>query len=80
MPGSARDRTRGRSGGPSTGAGPRRFDQPAQLGHRRAVTDRVARIFNLHLGGTWDKGGRQRTAVGLVAVEPTRFTFARNGD
>jgi hypothetical protein len=40
----------------------------------------VARIFNPHLGGTWHQGGRHRTAVGLVAVEPTRFTFAGNGD
>ncbi|MFJ8579316.1 FtsX-like permease family protein [Micromonospora sp. NPDC093277] len=31
-----------------------------------AVTDRVAKIFNLRLGGTWDQDGRHRTMVGLV--------------
>ncbi|SCG39568.1 FtsX-like permease family protein [Micromonospora inositola] len=31
-----------------------------------AVTDGVAKIFSLHLGGTWDQGGRHRTVVGLV--------------
>jgi putative ABC transport system permease protein len=31
-----------------------------------AVTDRVAKTFNLRLGGTWDQGGRHRTVVGLV--------------
>ena len=31
-----------------------------------AVTDRVAKIFGLHVGGTWDQGGTQRTVVGLV--------------
>ncbi|MEV4510366.1 FtsX-like permease family protein [Dactylosporangium sp. NPDC049525] len=31
-----------------------------------AVTDRVAKLFNLQLGGTWDQGGRRRTVVGLV--------------
>jgi putative ABC transport system permease protein len=31
-----------------------------------AVTDRVAKIFGLHVGGTWDHGGTQRTVVGLV--------------
>lgn len=31
-----------------------------------AVTDRVATIFDLHVGGTWDQGGKQRTVVGLV--------------
>ena len=31
-----------------------------------AVTDRVAKIFRLRLGGTWDQGGTRRTVVGLV--------------
>ena len=31
-----------------------------------AVTDRVAKIFSLHIGGTWNQGGKQRTVVGLV--------------
>jgi putative ABC transport system permease protein len=31
-----------------------------------AVTDRVAKTFDVHLGGTWDEGGRHRTVVGLV--------------
>ena len=31
-----------------------------------AVTDRVAKIFNLRLGGSWDTGGRHRSVVGLV--------------
>ena len=31
-----------------------------------AVTDRVATIFGLHVGGTWDQGGKRRTVVGLV--------------
>ncbi|MDB6168093.1 MAG: macB 2, partial [Verrucomicrobia bacterium] len=31
-----------------------------------AVTDRVATIFSLYVGGTWDQGGKQRTVVGLV--------------
>jgi putative ABC transport system permease protein len=31
-----------------------------------AVTDRVAKIFNLRIGGTWDQGGHHRTVVGLV--------------
>jgi putative ABC transport system permease protein len=31
-----------------------------------AVTDRVATLFRLHVGGTWDQGGRRRTVVGLV--------------
>ena len=31
-----------------------------------AVTDRVATIFRLHVGGTWDQGGKRRTVVGLV--------------
>jgi putative ABC transport system permease protein len=31
-----------------------------------AVTDRVATVFRLHVGGTWDQGGRRRTVVGLV--------------
>ncbi|GAA3260153.1 FtsX-like permease family protein [Dactylosporangium siamense] len=31
-----------------------------------AVTERVAQIFGLHVGGTWDLGGRQRPVVGLV--------------
>jgi putative ABC transport system permease protein len=31
-----------------------------------AVTDRVAKTFNLGLGGGWDQGGRHRTVVGLV--------------
>jgi putative ABC transport system permease protein len=31
-----------------------------------AVTDRVATLFGLHVGGTWDQGGRHRTVVGLV--------------
>ena len=31
-----------------------------------AVTDRVARIFGLHVGGAWDQGGERRTVVGLV--------------
>jgi putative ABC transport system permease protein len=31
-----------------------------------AVTDRVATVFRLHVGGTWDQGGTRRTVVGLV--------------
>ncbi|MFC8618593.1 FtsX-like permease family protein [Micromonospora purpureochromogenes] len=31
-----------------------------------AVTDRVATVFGLHVGGTWDQGGKRRTVVGLV--------------
>jgi putative ABC transport system permease protein len=31
-----------------------------------AVTDRVATVFRLHVGGTWDQGGKRRTVVGLV--------------
>jgi putative ABC transport system permease protein len=31
-----------------------------------AVTDHVAKTFNLRLAGTWDQGGRHRTVVGLV--------------
>jgi putative ABC transport system permease protein len=31
-----------------------------------AVTDRVANIFSLHVGGTWDAGGTTRTVVGVV--------------
>ncbi|MEV6924475.1 FtsX-like permease family protein [Dactylosporangium sp. NPDC051485] len=31
-----------------------------------AVTDRVATIFGLHVGGTWDQGGKRRTVVALV--------------
>jgi putative ABC transport system permease protein len=31
-----------------------------------AVTDRVATIFSLHVGGVWDQGGKRRTVVGLV--------------
>ncbi|MET7398685.1 FtsX-like permease family protein [Dactylosporangium sp. NPDC005572] len=31
-----------------------------------AVTDRVATTFGLHVGGTWNQGGRSRAVVGLV--------------
>src|SRR5439155_17417066 len=31
-----------------------------------AVTPRVATIFNLHLGDTWQQGGHRRRVVGLV--------------
>jgi putative ABC transport system permease protein len=31
-----------------------------------AVTDRVAKTFNLRVGGSWDEGGRHRTVVGMV--------------
>jgi putative ABC transport system permease protein len=31
-----------------------------------AVTDRVATVFRLHVGGIWDQGGKRRTVVGLV--------------
>jgi putative ABC transport system permease protein len=31
-----------------------------------AVTDRVATVFGLHIGGAWDQGGRRRSVVGLV--------------
>jgi putative ABC transport system permease protein len=31
-----------------------------------AVTDRVATVFGLHVGGTWDQGGKRRTVVGRV--------------
>jgi putative ABC transport system permease protein len=31
-----------------------------------AVTDRVAKIFSLHIGGTWNQGGKQWTVVGVV--------------
>jgi putative ABC transport system permease protein len=31
-----------------------------------AVTDRVATVFRLHVGGTWDQGDKRRTVVGLV--------------
>lgn len=31
-----------------------------------AITDRVAKTFNLRLDGSWDQGGRHRTVVGLV--------------
>jgi putative ABC transport system permease protein len=31
-----------------------------------AITDRVAKIFSLHIGGTWNQGGKLRTVVGLV--------------
>lgn len=31
-----------------------------------AVTDRVATVFRLQVGGAWDQGGRRRTVVGLV--------------
>jgi putative ABC transport system permease protein len=35
---------------------------PAEI----AVTDRVAKVFGLHIGSTWQQGGKQRTVVGLV--------------
>jgi putative ABC transport system permease protein len=31
-----------------------------------AVTDRVATVFGLHVGGAWDQGGKRWTVVGLV--------------
>jgi len=31
-----------------------------------AVTDRVATVFGLHVGDTWDQDGKWRTVVGLV--------------
>ena len=31
-----------------------------------AVTDRVAKIFGLHIGGTWDQAGKRWSVVGLV--------------
>jgi putative ABC transport system permease protein len=31
-----------------------------------AVTERVATVFGLHVGGTWNQGGKRRTVVGLV--------------
>src|SRR5262245_11990589 len=31
-----------------------------------AVTDRVATVFGLHIGGMWDQGGKRWTVVGLV--------------
>ena len=31
-----------------------------------AVTDRVARIFGLHVGGAWDQAGKHWTVAGLV--------------
>jgi putative ABC transport system permease protein len=31
-----------------------------------AVTERVATIFDLHVGGTWDQGGKRRAVVGRV--------------
>ncbi|WP_238016064.1 FtsX-like permease family protein [Dactylosporangium sp. AC04546] len=31
-----------------------------------AVTERVATIFHLTVGGTWEQGGKRRTVVGLV--------------
>ncbi|MEV0134402.1 FtsX-like permease family protein [Dactylosporangium sp. NPDC050688] len=31
-----------------------------------AITEQVATLFRLTVGGTWDQGGRRRTVVGLV--------------
>ena len=31
-----------------------------------AVTERAATVFRLHVGGTWDQGGKRRTVVGRV--------------
>ncbi|MGI5240032.1 FtsX-like permease family protein [Dactylosporangium sp. CA-139066] len=44
---------------------------PAEI----AVTGRVATLAGLHLGGTWDAGGRTRTVVGIVE-NPLNLTEA----
>jgi putative ABC transport system permease protein len=40
-----------------------------------AVTDRVAKLFGLQVGGTWDAGGMRRSVVGLVE-NPLNFSDA----